>query len=109
MPGSVAVVPCFNDGGTLEAAVASVQDQDVPAEIIVVDDGATDSATVAAYERLDEADALPLSPKRKRLLGGAMTHIAYGNSWRMLVARYRANRVVQVPDSAGSRSLARGS
>jgi glycosyltransferase involved in cell wall biosynthesis len=301
MPGSVAVViPCFNDGGTLEAAVASVKDQDVPAEIIVVDDGATDSATVAAYEHLDEAgvriihqvnqgpaparmtgvratdadyvfpldaddllavgglrrlsevldrhpdaaaawgsvrtfgeieytdlcrpcldpwqvsyhnhlpvgslyrrsalievggwqlaggyedwdlwmslaergwkgigipqvtahyrvqsgrrlsrssrrhaeryarlrarhpvlfadrsrhwrsspaplllrlslpaiDTLPLSPKRKRLLGGAITHIAYGNSWRMLVARYRANRVVQVPDSAGSRSLARGS
>jgi glycosyltransferase involved in cell wall biosynthesis len=301
MPGSVAVViPCFNDGGTLEAAVASVKDQDVPAEIIVVDDGATDSATVAAYEHLDETgvriihqvnqgpaparmtgvratdadyvfpldaddllavgglrrlsevldrhpdaaaawgsvrtfgeieytdlcrpcldpwqvsyhnhlpvgslyrrsalievggwqlaggyedwdlwmslaergwkgigipqvtahyrvqsgrrlsrssrrhaeryarlrarhpvlfadrsrhwrsspaplllrlslpaiDTLPLSPKRKRLLGGAMTHIAYGNSWRMLVARYRANRVVQVPDSAGSRSLARGS
>jgi glycosyltransferase involved in cell wall biosynthesis len=301
MPGSVAVViPCFNDGGTLEAAVASVQDQDVPAETIVVDDGATDSATVAAYERLDETgvriihqinqgpaparmtgvratdadyvfpldaddllavgglrrlsevldrhpdaaaawgsvrtfgeieytdlcppcldpwqvsyhnhlpvgslyrrsalievggwqlaggyedwdlwmslaergwkgigipqvtahyrvqsgrrlsrssrrhaeryarlrarhpalfaersrhwrsspaplllklslpaiDALPLGPKRKRLLGGAITHIAYGNSWRMLVARYRANRVVQVPESAGSRSLARGS
>jgi glycosyltransferase involved in cell wall biosynthesis len=301
MPGSVAVViPCFNDGGTLEAAVASVQDQDVPAETIVVDDGATDSATVAAYERLDETgvriihqinqgpaparmtgvratdadyvfpldaddllavgglrrlsevldrhpdaaaawgsvrtfgeieytdlcrpcldpwqvsyhnhlpvgslyrrsalievggwqlaggyedwdlwmslaergwkgigipqvtahyrvqsgrrlsrssrrhaeryarlrarhpalfaersrhwrsspaplllklslpaiDALPLGPKRKRLLGGAITHIAYGNSWRMLVARYRANRVVQAPESAGSRSLARGS
>jgi glycosyltransferase involved in cell wall biosynthesis len=301
MPGSVAVViPCFNDGGTLEAAVTSVQDQDVPAEIIVVDDGATDSATAAAYERLEEAgvpiihqvnqgpaparmtgvratdadyvfpldaddllaagglrrlnavldrhpdaaaawgsvrtfgeieyldlcrpsldpwqvsyhnhlpvgslyrrsalievggwqlaggyedwdlwmslaergwkgigipevtahyrvkggrrlsrssrrhaeryarlrarhpvlfaershhwrsspaplliklslpaiDALPLSPKRKRLFGGAITHIAYGNSWRMLVARYRANRVVQVPDPAGSGSLARGS
>src|SRR4029453_13150561 len=300
MPGSVAVViPCFNDGGTLEAAVASVQDQDVPAETIVVDDGATDSATVAAYERLDETgvriihqinqgpaparmtgvratdadyvfpldaddllavgglrrlsevldhhpdaaaawgsvrtfgeieytdlcrpcldpwqvnyhnhppvgslsrrsalievggwqlaggyedwdlwmslaergwkgigipqgtahyrvqsgrrlsrssrrhaeryarlrarhpalfaersrywrsspaplllklslpaiDALPFGPKRKRLLGGAITHIAYGNSWRMLVARYRANRVVQVPESAGSRSLAAG-
>jgi cellulose synthase/poly-beta-1,6-N-acetylglucosamine synthase-like glycosyltransferase len=56
MPGSVAVViPCFNDGGTLEAAVTSVQDQDVPAEIIVVDDGATDSTTIAAYERLQSA------------------------------------------------------
>jgi glycosyltransferase involved in cell wall biosynthesis len=35
--------------------VASVRDQDVPAEIIVVDDGATDSATVTAYERLETA------------------------------------------------------
>jgi glycosyltransferase involved in cell wall biosynthesis len=56
MPGSVAVViPCFNDGRTPEAAVSSVQDQDVPAEIIVVDDGATDSTTIAAYERLKSA------------------------------------------------------
>jgi glycosyltransferase involved in cell wall biosynthesis len=37
---SVAVViPCFDDGATLEAAVASVQSQDVAAEIVVVDDG----------------------------------------------------------------------
>jgi glycosyltransferase involved in cell wall biosynthesis len=301
MPGSVAVViPCFNDGNTLEGAVASVREQDVPAEIIVVDDGATESSTLAAYERLQEAglciihqanqgpaparmtgvratdadyvfpldaddllatgglrrlrevldhhpnaaaawgsvstfgaieysdpcrpcldpwqisyhnhlpvgslyrrsalvevggwqlaggyedwdlwmtlaergwkgigipevtahyrvqsgrrlsrssrrhaerhatlrarhpvlfaarrrnwrsspaplllklslpaiDVLPLGPRRKRLLGGAITHIAYGNRWRMLVARYRANRVVQVPEPAGSSSLARGS
>jgi glycosyltransferase involved in cell wall biosynthesis len=56
MRGSVAVViPCFDDGGTLEAAVGSAQSQDVPAEIIVVDDGTTDSATVAVYERLEGA------------------------------------------------------
>jgi glucosyl-3-phosphoglycerate synthase len=54
--GTVAVViPCFNDGGTLEAAVASAQDQDVVAEIIVVDDGTTDSATMAVFERLELA------------------------------------------------------
>jgi glycosyltransferase involved in cell wall biosynthesis len=54
--GTVAVViPCFNDGSTLEAAVASAQDQDVPAEIIVVDDGTTDSATIAVFERLELA------------------------------------------------------
>jgi glycosyltransferase involved in cell wall biosynthesis len=54
--GSVAVViPCFNDGGTVEAAVASAQSQDLPAEIIVVDDGTTDSATLAALERLEAA------------------------------------------------------
>lgn len=56
MGASVAViVPCFNDGGTLEEAVASAQSQDVPAEIIVVDDGTTDPETVAAFGRLEDA------------------------------------------------------
>ena len=58
---------------------------------------------------LPAIDVLPLSPRRKRLLGGAITHIAYRNSWQMLVSRYRANRVVQVREPAGSRSPARGS
>ena len=56
--GSVAVViPCFNDGATLVDAVASAQSQDVPAEIIVVDDGSTDHATIALTELL-EADGI---------------------------------------------------
>jgi glycosyltransferase involved in cell wall biosynthesis len=49
------VIPCFADGDTIEAAVASVQSQDVPAETIVVDDGATDIATLAAFDRLERA------------------------------------------------------
>jgi glycosyltransferase involved in cell wall biosynthesis len=56
--GSVAVViPCFNDGATLVDSVASAQSQDVPAEIIVVDDGSTDHATIALTELL-EADGI---------------------------------------------------
>lgn len=54
--GSVAVViPCFNDGATLVDAVASAQNQDVPAEVIVVDDGSTDPTTIAVTERLEAA------------------------------------------------------
>ena len=42
--GSIAVViPCHDDGATLEEAVGSVRAQDVPAEIIVVDDGSSDA------------------------------------------------------------------
>jgi glycosyltransferase involved in cell wall biosynthesis len=52
--GSVAVViPCFNDGATLVDAVASARGQDVRVEIIVVDDGSTDSATIALIELME--------------------------------------------------------
>lgn len=49
------VIPCFDDGATLEAAVASAQGQDLPAEVVVVDDGSNDPATLAALGRLERA------------------------------------------------------
>jgi len=56
MEGSVAVItPCFNDGATLQETLASVQAQDVPAEIIVVDDGSTDPGTAAVLARAQAA------------------------------------------------------
>ncbi|MGN6429627.1 MAG: glycosyltransferase family 2 protein [Gaiellaceae bacterium] len=52
--GSIAVViPCFNDGEMLESAVASAETQDVAPEIVVVDDGTTDPATLALLWQLD--------------------------------------------------------
>jgi glycosyltransferase involved in cell wall biosynthesis len=52
--GSIAVViPCFNDGEMLESAVASAETQDVAPEIVVVDDGTTDPATLAAVRRFE--------------------------------------------------------
>ncbi len=49
--GSVAVViPCHDDGATLEEAITSVLEQDVAAEVIVVDDGSTDPSTHAALD-----------------------------------------------------------
>lgn len=54
--GSVAVViPCFNDGATVEESVASARSHQIPAEIIIVDDGSTDQATLAALGRLERA------------------------------------------------------
>jgi glycosyltransferase involved in cell wall biosynthesis len=51
------VIPCHDDGATLEEAVASARAQDVPVEVIVVDDGSTDPATLAVLDRL-EADGV---------------------------------------------------
>jgi glycosyltransferase involved in cell wall biosynthesis len=45
------LVPCFNDGATVEEAVRSVW-EDEPVEIVVVDDGSTDPHTVAVLDRL---------------------------------------------------------
>src|SRR5262245_59841666 len=54
--GSIAVViPCHDDGATLEEAVSSVLEQDVAAEVIVIDDGSTDRATHAALDRVAAA------------------------------------------------------
>lgn len=46
------VIPCHDDGATLEQSVESVLDQDLAVEVIVVDDGSTDAATAAVLERL---------------------------------------------------------
>ena len=45
------VVPCFNDGETLSTTLASLRDQEQH-ELVVVDDGSDEPATVAALERL---------------------------------------------------------
>lgn len=52
-PRVAVVIPCFNDGGTLGDAVASVDRQDEPVELVIVDDGSTDEETRHVLDRLD--------------------------------------------------------
>jgi len=53
MPRVAVVVPCFNDGETLPATLASLGDEE-PHELVVVDDGSDDPATLETLAQLDE-------------------------------------------------------
>jgi glycosyltransferase involved in cell wall biosynthesis len=52
IPPIAVVIPCHDDGATLGEAVDSALRQDVPVEVIVVDDGSTDTDTAALLRRL---------------------------------------------------------
>ena len=68
---SVAVViPCFNDGATLTEAVRSAQAQDRIDELVVVDDGSTDPATLSVFRSL-EAEAVSVVRRPNGGLGAA--------------------------------------
>lgn len=51
-PRVAVVIPCHDDGPFAEQAVASVRELE-PVELVVVDDGSTDEATLAALARLE--------------------------------------------------------
>lgn len=52
-PRVTVVIPCFNDGATLEDALDSVGNQE-PARVVVVDDGSTDEATAHVLSRAEK-------------------------------------------------------
>lgn len=51
-PRSAVIIPCFNDGELLADALGSIQEPE-PVEVIVVDDGSTDPATLDMLQQLD--------------------------------------------------------
>jgi len=50
---------------------------------------------------LPAVHALPISPTRKRLVSGALSHVAHRDGWPALVARYRAHRFLRGSGSRG--------
>jgi glycosyltransferase involved in cell wall biosynthesis len=56
MTNVTAVVTCFNQGSTIAATLASLQGQTTPpVQTLVVDDGSTDPATIAALNEISDA------------------------------------------------------
>jgi glycosyltransferase involved in cell wall biosynthesis len=76
------VIPCRDDGATLEEAVASAFAQDVPVEVVVVDDGSAEPGTLAALERVATAGARVVrqanrGPAPARMAGLRATRATY--------------------------------
>jgi glycosyltransferase involved in cell wall biosynthesis len=60
MPPRISVViPCYDDGATVADAVHSVREAE-PVEIVLVDDGSRDPATIAALDELGAQDGVRL-------------------------------------------------
>lgn len=69
------MIPCFDDGATLSEAVASLAAQE-PIELVVVDDGSTDPATLVLLERLAADGVRVVRQPNAGLAGARMTGVA---------------------------------
>jgi glycosyltransferase involved in cell wall biosynthesis len=56
-PRVTVLIPCFNDGATVTETVASARAQDEPVAVVIVDDGSTDTATLAVLDELEASGA----------------------------------------------------
>jgi glycosyltransferase involved in cell wall biosynthesis len=80
-PRIAAIVPCFNDGATLPATLASLREQE-PIELVVVDDGSDDAQTVELLADLDAAGTRVVrqansGPAAARMAGIRVTSATY--------------------------------
>jgi glycosyltransferase involved in cell wall biosynthesis len=64
------IIPCFDDGATLREAVDSAREQERIDELVVVDDGSRDAATLAVFESL-EGDGVRVVHRQNGGLGRA--------------------------------------
>jgi glycosyltransferase involved in cell wall biosynthesis len=69
------VIPCFDDGATIREAVASVTAQE-PCELVVVDDGSTDSHTLQVLDELARAGHHVIHQPNRGTSAARMTGVA---------------------------------
>jgi glycosyltransferase involved in cell wall biosynthesis len=67
------VVTCFNDGATLAETIASIKREPSDVELIIVDDGSTDTTTLALLDQLKEEGARVIQQTNQGLAAAAMT------------------------------------
>jgi glycosyltransferase involved in cell wall biosynthesis len=67
------VVPCYNDGATLGEAIASIRREPVDLELVVVDDGSTDAATVDVLAQLEQEGVRVIRQANQGQAAAAMT------------------------------------
>ncbi len=80
-PRIAVLIPCYNDGATLLEAIESVDAQG-GCELVVVDDGSSDPATLATLEQLEQAGRKVIhqenqGPSAARMTGLAATEAPY--------------------------------
>jgi len=68
------VVPCFDDGATLPETLASLEGQE-PHELVVVDDGSTDAATLRTLAELEEGGVRIVHRENGGLSAARMTGV----------------------------------
>jgi glycosyltransferase involved in cell wall biosynthesis len=69
------VIPCYNDGRFVPAAVASVR-EDEPVEIVIVDDGSTDPDTLRVLDGLRESGIRVIRQDNAGLAAARMRGVA---------------------------------
>jgi glycosyltransferase involved in cell wall biosynthesis len=75
-PRVAVVIPCFDDGATVEEAVASAVAQDEPVELVVIDDGSRDPATLEALARLETEGVLVMRQANAGVSAARMAGLA---------------------------------
>ena len=68
------MIPCFNDGATVGEAVASVREQE-PCELVVVNDGSEDDATLGRLEELQAEGVRVVHQVNRGLSAARMTGV----------------------------------
>lgn len=80
-PGVAVVIPCFNHGAFIRETIASVRKQTVAAqEIIVVNDGSTDRATLEVLEGLPRLGARVIHQENRGLAAARNAGIRASNT-----------------------------
>jgi O-antigen ligase/GT2 family glycosyltransferase len=69
------VIPCYNDGATVEAALRSLEEQE-PCQVVIVDDGSDDPETLRTLDRLRAAGTKIVRQENQGLAAARMRGVA---------------------------------